>query len=66
MLADHQPYRRVLGDETTASDRQWLRMLADAFTPVAHEDLVKAGLDPAFVTQFLGLVALNSRKTVSE
>lgn len=61
MLNEHHPYRRVISDETTATDRQWLRMLEEAFRPVSYEDLLKAGLDTSFATEFLGLVALNEK-----
>ena len=61
MLANHPPYLRVISDEASAQDRQWLRLLSEAFDEIDHESLCRAGMDARFATEVLGIVALNTR-----
>lgn len=61
MLTEHAPWVRVTTDQATATDRQWLRLLNDAFASVAYEDIVRAGLNTTLATEFLGLVALDTK-----
>lgn len=61
MLNDHAPFNRIISEQATATDRQWLRMLHDAFRDIDHEDLRQAGMASEFATEVLGLVALKAR-----
>lgn len=57
----HPPWQRITGDEATAVDRQWLRMLVEVFEPVSHEHLMRLGLPADAATALLGLLALVHR-----
>lgn len=61
MLDNHAPYKRIISDEATAADRQWLKMLKEQFKDVRHEDLVVAGMDMKAATEVLGLIAIDDR-----
>ena len=61
MLDEHSPFKRIISDEATACDRQWLTMLKDAFSSVTHEGMVDAGFSSIAATKILGLVALKKR-----
>lgn len=61
MLVDNPPFARVTQDCATATDRQWLRLLNDAFASVSYEDIVRAGLNTTLATEFLVLVALDTK-----
>jgi hypothetical protein len=61
MFEDHLPWRRVMYDETTATDRQWLRMLRAMFDGVSHESLCAAGFTPDVATKILGVPAMTYR-----
>jgi hypothetical protein len=61
MLDNHPPFDRIIRDQATAGDRQWLRMLNDVFDGVSFEDLVGAGMNARAVTGVLGIVALHHR-----
>jgi len=61
MLDNHPPFKRVISDEATATDRQWLRMLDDVFESITFERLVAAGLDAQAVSALFGVVALRYR-----
>ena len=61
MLDNHAPFKRIISDEATAIDRQWLRMMNDVFSKISHETLVTAGYTPIEATRILGVVALKKR-----
>lgn len=61
MLNDHAPWVRLISDQATATDRQWLRMLSEAFEYVSHDALVRSGMKSDFATEVLGMVALDAR-----
>jgi hypothetical protein len=61
MLLDHPPAHRVIIDEATAIDRQWLKLLDEVFKNVSYDDIVNAGVDKEAAVALLGLVALNDR-----
>ncbi len=60
-LDQHQPFRRITENKTTASDRQWLRMLDEAFADVSHQDLYVLLGSSQDATEILGLLALRKR-----
>jgi hypothetical protein len=61
MLAEHAPFNRIISDQATAIDRQWLRMMNEAFAGVSFENLMRAGFDAEAATALLGVVALDVR-----
>lgn len=61
MLTEHAPWIRVTTDQSTATDRQWLRLLNEAFSSIDYEDLIRAGLNRTLATEFLGLLALDTK-----
>lgn len=61
MLRDHAPFQRVTAGQSSAIDRQWMRMMNDVFENIGHEHLCNAGMHPREATELLGLVALNCR-----
>ena len=66
MLDEHAPFKRIISDEATATDRQWLRMLETVFDGVSFENLVRAGIDARAASSVLGVVALNTRINQTE
>lgn len=61
MLDDHPPFTRVIGDQANATDRQWLRMLKDAFADATPAGLMASGISRQMTIEILGIVALNDR-----
>lgn len=55
------PFQRVTQDETTAVDRQWLRLLWSVFEKTDYQKLIDAGLSEEIVREFLGVTALAKR-----
>jgi len=60
-LSDHPPFQRIISDAAGPVDRQWLRMLDDAFANTSFEQLLQAGIPQPMVIEFLGVVALRRR-----
>lgn len=60
-INDHAPARRILSGESTASDRQWLRMLDEVLEPVSLEQLIHCSVDAEAARDIIGLIALRER-----
>lgn len=60
-INDHAPALRILSGESTASDRQWLRMLDETFKPISIEQLSRMTIDLEAARDILGLIALTER-----
>jgi len=58
---EHEPFKRVTQDATTAADRQWLRMLSCVFKETTYDQLLDAGIHRDVVREFLGVIALDRR-----
>ena len=61
MLDDHPPFNRIISDQANATDRQWLRMLSDAFEDATPAKLMDSGISQQMTVEILGIVALNDR-----
>ncbi len=60
-LDDHKPFNRVIMDETTSCDRQWLAMLEESFRDIDYDTFIMSGFPPKAATALLGLVACCER-----
>ncbi|WP_295442597.1 hypothetical protein [uncultured Thiodictyon sp.] len=60
-ISNHAPYQRVIYDDATAIDRQWLRMMEDALSNVSLDQMLNAGIENTSAREILGLIAINMR-----
>ena len=62
-ICEHAPFNRAISDESTATDRQWARMLKEVFDEVDGTELLSVSPDTKEMRLFLSIIGIVIRNS---